>query len=149
MWFLCTIHISAIKANGWRSRKMRSPHVCAAGMPGAPLGCEMSTVALYTSENGRLASGTAFLMPPCGLFCIFFSVLPKQQAEIKSRLHSTSVCKLAPLTFLGNVRGTGSCGSVHSYVLASSSSSNTFSASETALPDFRKCTELLHTSKLP
>lgn len=40
--------------------KMRSPHVRAAGMPGAPLGCEMSTVALHASENGHLASGTAF-----------------------------------------------------------------------------------------
>ena len=83
------------------------------GIPGAAFGSEMSTH-FCTSENTVLErqSGTAFPMS-CLDVGVFFSVLPKQQAEIKSHLHSTAFCKLATLIFLGNSRDMGSYGSVY------------------------------------
>lgn len=61
MWFLCTIHISTIKNNDWRSLEDVQPYVCSAetGQPDTQRVC-FSRAARSTVRLQNVHSGTHF-----------------------------------------------------------------------------------------
>lgn len=84
MWFLCKIHISAIKTNDWRNRKDAQPRVCSAETGQLDTQCvcfsrdARSTVQLKNVHSGTHTSKNTTLerQQSPDLRNSFFNVMP-------------------------------------------------------------------------